>query len=261
MERTELNRYLIVLGCLFVMLICSLSTLVVITIVEKSNSKDIVKVEIPVEVAENNNVEIHISPSKNTPDRNVVDYAIKILEVRRANGDYNFSVESALNLTKKIIRHAGEENISVSDGFLIVHIESDFNINASNEYGAVGLTQVTNPCLKEYNNINNTDYTLEDMKNLDLNLMVGFWYYNRILTHYASYPSYGITVENPKSALRDAYIAYNIGVTEFKNLGVNGRNALRNGYYPVDMYGSKAGEEYRPIKNRYFPFSEKWQMS
>ena len=176
------------------------------------------------------------------------EYVSKIIEVRLICGDSNLIVRDTIELQKKICEYSNKYNLTHEEGFIIVHTESDFKINAFNKYGnAVGLCQITEPCVREYNNMHETEYTLEQMYDVDLNLEVGFWYFNRLLNHYSKYSEYGITTDTRRQALRDCYIAYNIGITKFKEVGKYGRNQLRIGYYPVNMYGAKKGDIYQPI--------------
>ena len=176
------------------------------------------------------------------------EYVSKIIEVRLICGDSNLIVREVTELQKKICEYSNKYNLTQEEGFIIVHTESDFKINAYNKYGnAVGLCQITEPCIREYNNMHGTEYTLEQMYDIDLNLEVGFWYFNRLLNHYSKYSEYGITTDTRRQALRDCYIAYNIGITKFKEVGRYGRNQLRIGYYPANMYGAKKGDIYQPI--------------
>lgn len=176
------------------------------------------------------------------------EYVSKIIEIRLICGDSNLIVREVTELQKKICEYSNKYNLTQEEGFIIVHTESDFKINAYNKYGnAVGLCQITEPCVREYNNMHGTEYTLEQMYDVDLNLEVGFWYFNRLLNHYSKYSEYGITTDTRRQALRDCYIAYNIGITKFKEVGRYGRNQLRIGYYPANMYGAKKGDIYQPI--------------
>ena len=176
------------------------------------------------------------------------EYVSKIIEVRLICGDSNLIVREVTELQKKICEYSNKYNLTQEEGFIIVHTESDFKINANNKYSnAIGLCQITEPCIREYNNMHGTEYTLEQMYDVDLNLEVGFWYFNRLLNHYSKYSEYGITTDTRRQALRDCYIAYNIGITKFKEVGRYGRNQLRIGYYPANMYGAKKGDIYQPI--------------
>lgn len=176
------------------------------------------------------------------------EYISRIIDVRLICGDSNLIVRDVIELQKKICEYSNKYNLTHEEGFIIVHTESDFKINAYNKYGnAVGLCQITEPCVREYNNMHGTEYTLEQMYDVDLNLEVGFWYFNRLLNHYSKYSEYGITTDTRRQALRDCYIAYNIGITKFKEVGRYGRNQLRIGYYPANMYGAKKGDIYQPI--------------
>lgn len=185
------------------------------------------------------------------------EYINKIIIARLNQKDMNFSFYDAVSLLDKIVKYSDMHDISLESALLIVHVESDFNPNAYNKRGkAYGLCQITNVCLDEYNWMHNTSYTLEDMYNPDLNLDVGFWYYNRIMTHYSDYYGY-ITTRTEELQLRDAYLCYNVGVTMFNKIGRKGRNALRTGTYPCNMYGAKKGETYLPI-GRYKELAKIW---
>lgn len=175
--------------------------------------------------------------------------AERILRAREGCGDDKFGVDDSRYLVSKIMMYADKHKIPYLDAFVIVNIESDFKKTAYNKGGkAYGLCQITRPCLNEYNDINGTDYDIESIMDIDTNLDIGFWYYKRLMSYYSKFPDYGITMTSDESMLRDCYIAYNIGITKFKDLGVHGRNSMRNGVYPVSMYGSKKGDEYAPIK-------------
>lgn len=169
------------------------------------------------------------------------------IKVWGASTDNNYAKE----LSQKIIEAADNNDLDREMGFAIAHIESDFRTNARNrKTNATGLCQLTPNCIDEYNWSHNTKYTMQDALDPDINLEIGFWYYKRILTHYAK--SYGyITTTTPEKELRDAYLAYNVGVTLFSKIGKWGRNELRQGRYPCDMYGSKAGDPYSAIDRFY----------
>lgn len=184
-------------------------------------------------------------------DKQITAYSLRVLEATTA-WTKDFTLDESLKLTKKIKKAALNNHLKLEEAFCIVHIESDFRIDAFNKSGkAYGLCQVTKPCLDEYNWKHGTDYSLQDMFNPDLNLEIGFWYYNRLIYHYGE--KFGITLTNEWTLLRDAYIAYNIGITKFSDIGKHGRNELRSGRYPCAMYGSKKGDKYQP----YFRFVEK----
>lgn len=206
-----------------------------------------------VQIVGNNNI---VNLNVNLPENrtNSIDtYAERIIAIRRTNRDFNFSWYDAMSLIEKIETHAVNNGLTLENGLVIVNVESDFKSNAYNKKGkAYGLTQATLSCLNEFNWYNNTEYTEEDLYDVDINLEVGFWYYNRILTHYADYYGYISSSSNEK-ALKDAYICYNIGIKKFSDIGSSGRNELRNGVYPCDMYGSKKGDTYEPVKR----FTEK----
>lgn len=205
-----------------------------------------------VQIIGNDNV---IVVNSNETSSRIQDYSTIILTARE--DDYGLNLKDASKLLDKIKKYSTKYNIPLKEALLIVHVESDFKASAYNKNGeAYGLCQVTKPCLNEYNWKNGTNYTLEQMLNPDLNLEVGFWYYNRILTHYSDYYGY-ITTTTEETRLRDAYICYNVGVTVFDKIGWNGRHSLRTGTYPSDMYGSKKGDVYEPM-NRFNKLAKIW---
>ena len=164
-----------------------------------------------------------------------------------------FTLEEAQSLVYKIDFYAEKHGLSSELAFSIVDIESDFRYNATSHKNAVGLCQVTDVCLQEYNWNHGTEYSLLDMYNIDKNLEVGFWYFSRLINHYGS--GFGITTWDEKSCARDTYIAYNYGITAFKQIGREGRNELRSGFFPQN--GKNAGSHYAPI-DRYNKKVEKW---
>lgn len=173
----------------------------------------------------------------------------KIYEVQ---ANENFTKDDAVSLYDKIALYAKRYGLTLREALTIVNVESDFTIKAHNSKGdAYGLCQVTKPCLEEYNKYHpNKTYTLLQVCDVDVNLNIGFWYYNLILTKYADSYNY-ITTTTLEKSIRDAYIVYNVGPSTFNSIGVNGRNSLRNGVYPKSMFGCKKGSTYKPILRLY----------
>ncbi len=168
------------------------------------------------------------------------DFVQLIYEVTRTWDSYNsFQRTDSDSLYELITAAAEKHGLPQKAGFMLVHIESDFRKNAVSICKAKGLCQVTEVCLKEYNNCNTVKYTMEDMFDPEKNLEVGFWYYSRILNHYDKCYKY-ITRTDLQTELRDAYIAYNYGAPSFNRIGSKGRNELREGRNP------KTGGTYTP---------------
>lgn len=246
-------------GCIYGIILC-LFVFLFIEMKTHANTKSVPPTVVQtetlgsVQVVGNDNIVI-INPNKifekySFASRYNPKYTTRIMTVRMQNGDYEFSLMDAFELLEKITKYSARHRLTLKDALLIVHVESDFKAVAYNDRGkAYGLCQVTQPCLDEYNWNHNTNYTISQMMNPDLNLEVGFWYYNRILTHYSDYYGY-ITTRTNETQLRDAYIAYNVGVTVFNKIGQTGRNCLRTGTYPCNMYDSKKGDVYEPV-NRF----------
>jgi hypothetical protein len=134
-------------------------------------------------------------------------YVEEIMRATSTLGFFGLSRQDAAMLCSRISYYAAKYDLDLPDAFSLVYIESNFDKDAESGLGAVGLCQIMPLCLAEYNMENNTDYTLQDMFDIDLNLEVGFWYFNRLMTHYGS--NYCI------ESLRDAYLAYNAGPVGF----------------------------------------------
>ena len=63
------------------------------------------------------------------------EYVSRIIDVRLICGDNNLIVKDAIELQKKICEYSNKYNLTQEEGFIIVHTESDFKINAYNKYG------------------------------------------------------------------------------------------------------------------------------
>jgi soluble lytic murein transglycosylase-like protein len=248
----KVNKKSLVIFCFLIWgLVFSLLATLIISLVDKKEipmpTNEIILIETIKKVDIPNVVE----------DYNIDNYSNKMIKVRAKYG-YRLEKEDADWIRDKIIFYAKKHNLYIKDAFIIVNIESDFRVRAYNRNGnAYGLCQITQSCLDEYNLKNRTKYTLDQMFNVDINLEIGFWYYNRIMTYYSKFPEYGISKISREAALRDSYIAYNIGITAFMNVGIDGRNSLREGIYPRNMYGFRKGDEYLSVM-RYYDIAKFW---
>lgn len=88
----------------------------------------------------------------------------------------------------------------------IAKIESSYNPKAFNaSSGAVGLCQITKPVLIEYNQRFKTKWTMKDLYNGDLNMLMADWYMNSripaMLKHYKI-----------KDTIKNRLVAYNAGI-------------------------------------------------
>ena len=248
--RVYISLYLFILTSFFIfeMYLVKQNPEIQIRNIERSfNQVEYVKIE-PVKIESS----IVKSPSYNPVWK---EYAEKIINTSKKEWGENeekLNFESAINLIEKIEKAAEKYQMDLKTALALVDVESSFNVKAKNKRGdAYGLCQVTFPCLTEYNNWHGTDYTLENMYDADLNLEVGFWYYKiRILDFYNKKYDF-ITTNSEWKTFRDAYIAYNIGISTFAKIGKSGRNSLRQGVYPnskhTKKYG-KAGNSYNPLK-------------
>lgn len=58
----------------------------------------------------------------------------------------------------------------------IIDVESSFNRTVKSISNAVGLMQITEPCLIDYNVKYKTRYTMRSMESPEINIKVGVWY-------------------------------------------------------------------------------------
>lgn len=142
-----------------------------------------------------------------------------------------------------------------SDRTSISKIETEsgnFNPDAQSSIGCVGLTQLSQSALTDYNNRHNTHLTLDEVMNIEKNIEIGLWHYNRY--------SHKVGDEDWTSL----YIIYNVGFREFSK--ENGNRIYNdysgfyeyhtnswyylNGKYPPRRGGCKFSElaEYKPVK-------------
>ena len=197
------------------------------------------------------------SSSVNPPTYNPVwkEYAEKIISTSKKEWGENeekLDFEDAIELIKKIEKAAEKYQMDLKTALALVDVESSFNAKAKNRGGeAYGLCQITFPCLDEYNKWHGTDYTLENMYDEDLNLEVGIWYYKIYILDICNKSYDYITFGDEWKTFRDAYIAYNIGISNFAKIGESGRKSLWHGVYPDSKYTKKygkAGSSYNPLK-------------
>ena len=113
-------------------------------------------------------------------------YIQKIIDARIVYADPNFmgndAWDNASALFGKISKYAADYNIDIVDALTLVHVESDFKVDAHRkDTSATGLCQVTKICLADFNDITKKNYTMYDMLDANKNLEVGFWYFARLL--------------------------------------------------------------------------------
>lgn len=89
----------------------------------------------------------------------------------------NTPIQSVAVPTQKGLKTAGPldlQELAVRQAYT----ESALRPGIVNPKGAYGLFQIMQPALDDYNRVNKTNYTLEDMKNADNNIKVRNWYMN-----------------------------------------------------------------------------------
>jgi hypothetical protein len=90
---------------------------------------------------------------------------------------------------------------------IIAKIESSGNTYAHNKTdgGSRGMYQISPICLKDYNQINDTNYELKDLFNLDVNRKIASWYFEVRIP-------YMLKRNNIKVTLENKIISYNAGI-------------------------------------------------
>lgn len=58
----------------------------------------------------------------------------------------------------------------------VIQVESAFNPTAVSSAGAIGLMQITEICLKHFNEVTKLNYSLWDLHNIAINIHIGCWY-------------------------------------------------------------------------------------
>lgn len=123
-------------------------------------------------------------------------------------------------------------NAQIIDLSIIAQIESSNDSLAHNiTEGSRGLYQIRPICLQDYNELNNTNYTLEDLFTVSTNEKIAIWYLNvripQLLKHYG----YKITINNTIIAYNAGikYLAYNITIPKSTVDYIKKYRKLRNG--------------------------------
>jgi soluble lytic murein transglycosylase len=103
----------------------------------------------------------------------------------------------------------------------IIHTESDWRIDIVSEVGAVGLMQVTFVALTDVNVKYNFNFKLEDLKNPEINILVGTTYFCDLLNYWRN------KEKKKELALNWAIMSYNWGLGNVRKwLYSKGDNAV-----------------------------------
>lgn len=82
----------------------------------------------------------------------------------------------------------------------------EVNFKAKSNCDCRGLMQISIYALNEYNKYFQTDYTMEDLWDIRVNILVGTWYYSQFRTNaYVDAENYGVSVWTVM------YVIYNVG--------------------------------------------------
>lgn len=137
----------------------------------------------------------------------------------------SFFSKDSVEIANETNRLSKQYNIPVSVICALIQTESDGINGAVSSANCVGLTQVSEFAVNQYNNVNGTDYSLIECKdNISVNLEVGVWYFNWCLQQ----------VKGTKYLYQNAYLMFNVGYGSYKKFyydWVNGINPFNNKRY------------------------------
>ena len=91
----------------------------------------------------------------------------------------------------------------------IEDVESGGNPLAESLKGAVGLMQIRQPALDDYNNAHNEGLTMDDMEDVSSNRKVGRWYISKRIPQMLSKSRIPVTLDN-------VLWAYNAGISKIQ---------------------------------------------
>jgi hypothetical protein len=83
-------------------------------------------------------------------------------------------------ITEHVTRFSLSSKIPKSTLYTLIYTESRGDPRAFSSAQAVGLTQVTQPALDEYNKAHDSNYQLSDLYDVVVNLNVGFWFFDKM---------------------------------------------------------------------------------
>jgi soluble lytic murein transglycosylase-like protein len=148
-----------------------------------------------------------------------VDEDFEFLKTK--TGNYELIYDSIKNYNK---------GFKIRELYALIEAESDFTEKAVSSLGknaGVGLCQVSNIVLKEFNLKTNHDYSQEDLFDASKNLQVAIWYLDRLRAHY----------KIPDNII-NLYCAYNIGPSKYSSYY---KDYYRNGV-------TEKGKKYNSLK-------------
>jgi len=101
----------------------------------------------------------------------------------------------------------------------------EINDKAISRYDCRGIMQISKYALAEYNKIKKTNYTMNDLYNVMINVEIGTWYFKQF--------------ERVANSYTEMYIIYNVGYSEYNKIN-------KNWFYSWD------GHWYSDIRNKWF---------
>lgn len=145
-----------------------------------------------------------------------------------------FFAYDSIEIANETHRLSKQYDIPVPVICALILTESDGINGAVSSANCVGLTQVSEFAVAQYNHVNGTDYSLTECKdNIKINLEVGIWYYNWCVSQ----------VKNTKYVYQNAYLMFNVGCGYYMKYyydWVNGVNPISGKKYrALDRFKEK----------------------
>lgn len=121
------------------------------------------------------------------PQPIIEEKSIEELWFEKLSEKYKVAISDIVHICGKARFYAKKYNIDYYEVTSLIGAESEFYQYAvsylGHKYGN-GLMQVSQIVLTEYNWKHNTNYTINDLYDMDINLEIGCWYYARLRDHY-----------------------------------------------------------------------------
>jgi hypothetical protein len=112
-------------------------------------------------------------------------YSKNIMKSFVEKGTIKLSEDEQQLIVELVTKYSMQYNIPKSTLYTLIYAESRGDTKAYSTADAIGLTQVTQPALTEYNKEMGTHYVMNDLYDIVVNLSVGVWYFNKLKKDYS----------------------------------------------------------------------------
>lgn len=149
----------------------------------------------------------------------------------------SFFERNSIEIAEETRKVSLKYNVPIEVIYALIKTESDGYNGVISKSNCVGLTQISEYALSDYNSFFNTSYTLEECRyDIAINLEVGIWYYSWCVEK----------VGENSSLWEDAYLMFNVGIgyyRKFYDSWIKGINPINNKkYFALNRFTSKLNE-------------------